>query len=91
VFVTNDKGSSWAYSTPGFGAPLAPALLKELREMARVPEQSRFYTEVPAPAFTMRPPPRPTRAALPVAAARRRRHRAAWAGAEHGDRAGRQQ
>lgn len=57
MFVTNDKGSSWAYSTPGFGAPLAPALLKELREMARVPEQSRFYTEVPAPAFTMRPPP----------------------------------
>lgn len=46
MFVCNDKGSTWAYSTPGFGAPLAPALLKELREMAKVPDQGKFFTEV---------------------------------------------
>lgn len=46
MFVVNDKGSSWAYATPGFGAPLAPALLKDLRDMAKVPDQGKFYTEV---------------------------------------------
>ena len=34
MFLANEKGASWAYSTPGFGAPLAPAHLKMLRQMA---------------------------------------------------------
>ena len=34
LFCANDKGASWAYSTPGFGASLAPAHLKLLRQMA---------------------------------------------------------
>ena len=34
LFLANEKGASWAYSTPGFGAPLAPAHLKMLRQMA---------------------------------------------------------
>ena len=34
LFLANEKGASWAYSTPGFGAALAPAHLKMLRQMA---------------------------------------------------------
>ncbi|BDA45475.1 probable serum response factor homolog B at N-terminal half [Coccomyxa sp. Obi] len=34
LFCANDKGASWAYATPGFGASLAPAHLKLLRQMA---------------------------------------------------------
>lgn len=34
LFLANEKGASWAYSTPGFGASLAPSHLKMLRQMA---------------------------------------------------------
>ncbi|EIE20227.1 hypothetical protein COCSUDRAFT_67545 [Coccomyxa subellipsoidea C-169] len=34
LFVANDKGASWGYATPGFGATLSPAHLKQLRQMA---------------------------------------------------------
>jgi hypothetical protein len=34
LFCANEKGASWAYATPGFGASLAPAHLKMLRQMA---------------------------------------------------------
>ena len=34
LFCANEKGASWAYATPGFGATLAPAHLKMLRQMA---------------------------------------------------------
>lgn len=34
LFCANDKGASWAYATPGFGASLSPAHLRELRQMA---------------------------------------------------------
>ena len=30
----NEKGASWAYATPGFGATLAPSHLKMMRQMA---------------------------------------------------------
>lgn len=51
LFIANDKGSSWAYATPGFGAPLAPPLLARLRELAGVgalpgPPQNKCHTEV---------------------------------------------
>jgi hypothetical protein len=52
VFVVNDKGSSWAYATPGYGAPLAPGLLRQLRDAAGVggvggvSGQSKCQTEV---------------------------------------------
>lgn len=34
LFLANEKGASWAYATPGFGATLSPAHLKMLRQMA---------------------------------------------------------
>lgn len=34
LFCANDKGASWAYATPGFGASLGPAHLKMMRQMA---------------------------------------------------------
>jgi len=49
MFVVNDKGSSWAYATPGFGSPLGPGLLRQLRDMAGVGDiagQSKCHTEV---------------------------------------------
>jgi hypothetical protein len=49
MFVVNDKGSSWAYATPGFGAPLGLGLLRQLREMAGIGEaagQNKCHTEV---------------------------------------------
>jgi hypothetical protein len=49
MFVVNDKGSSWAYATPGFGAPLGAGLLRQLRDMAGVGDvaaQSKCHTEV---------------------------------------------
>jgi hypothetical protein len=52
MFVVNDKGSSWAYSTPGFGAPLGLGLLRQLRDMAGVSDmagQSKCHTEVRLP------------------------------------------
>ena len=32
--MCNDKGSTWAYSTPGYGAALVPAHLRLMREAA---------------------------------------------------------
>lgn len=46
VFVVNDKGSSWAYASPGFGASLAPSHLKELRTYANVSCVPKALTEV---------------------------------------------
>ena len=34
LFLANEKGASWAYATPGFGATLGPAHLKMMRQMA---------------------------------------------------------
>ena len=34
LFLANEKGASWSYATPGFGATLSPAHLKMLRQMA---------------------------------------------------------
>lgn len=34
MFLVNDKGSTWAYSTPGFGATLHPSQLRRLRELS---------------------------------------------------------
>ena len=34
LFCANEKGASWAYATPGFGASLSHAHLKMLRQMA---------------------------------------------------------
>ena len=33
IFVANEKGSTWAYSTPGFGAALLPSHLQGMREI----------------------------------------------------------
>lgn len=46
MFIVNDKGTSWAYATPGFGSSLNPELLKELRVLAQVPEQAKLVTEM---------------------------------------------
>lgn len=46
MFIVNDKGTSWAYATPGFPQSLNPELLKELRVLAQVPEQAKIITEV---------------------------------------------
>lgn len=46
MFIVNDKGTSWAYATPGFSSTLNPELLKELRALAQVPEQAKLVTEV---------------------------------------------
>ena len=46
LFVVNEKGSSWGYTTPGFGAPLQQTFLRQLREMAKVPDHGRYTTEV---------------------------------------------
>jgi hypothetical protein len=50
MFITNDKGTSWAYATPGFSNSLDPDLLKQLRSLAHVPESAKLITEVRAPA-----------------------------------------
>ena len=46
MFVVNDKGSSWAYSSPSFGAALQPAVLRHLRELAGLPSTPKHITEV---------------------------------------------
>jgi len=46
MFIVNDKGTSWAYATPGFPQSLNPELLKELRVLAQVPDQAKLITEV---------------------------------------------
>lgn len=46
MFIVNDKGTSWAYATPGFSNSLNADLLKQLRTLAHVPEQAKLITEV---------------------------------------------
>lgn len=46
MFVVNDKGSSWAYASPGFGQCLSPGHLKMLREYAKLPSVPKTGTEV---------------------------------------------
>jgi hypothetical protein len=46
MFITNDKGTSWAYATPGFSNSLDADLLKQLRALAHVPESAKLITEV---------------------------------------------
>ncbi len=43
--MANDKGSTWAYSTPGFGGPLEPEVLKLLRDLVDS-ANVRNFTEV---------------------------------------------
>lgn len=46
VFMCNDKGSTWAYSTPAFGAMLSPTMLKVMRDLAGLPPSIQAKTEV---------------------------------------------
>jgi hypothetical protein len=46
VFMANEKGGTWAYATPGFGASLEQPVLKLLRDLAVLPPGSRNFTEV---------------------------------------------
>lgn len=46
LFVVNDKGSSWAYATPGFGAAVSPAYLAMMRKLAELPQTPKLTTEV---------------------------------------------
>ncbi|KAF6263612.1 hypothetical protein COO60DRAFT_1667179 [Scenedesmus sp. NREL 46B-D3] len=70
MFITNDKGTSWAYATPGFSNSLDPDLLKQLRSLAHVPDSAKLITEVmPDPANAKQPTD--TAAAAEHAAARR--------------------
>lgn len=48
MFIVNDKGTSWAYATPGFANSLNSQVLKQLRALADVPEQAKLFTEVRA-------------------------------------------
>mmetsp|Transcript_24396 Transcript_24396/g.67812 ORF Transcript_24396/g.67812 Transcript_24396/m.67812 type:complete len:346 (+) Transcript_24396:862-1899(+) len=46
VFVVNEKGSSWAYATPGFGAAVSPQYLSLMRKLAGLPSSSKLATDV---------------------------------------------
>ena len=46
VFVVNEKGSSWAYSTPGFGAAVSPQYLALMRKLAGLPSSPKLSTDV---------------------------------------------
>lgn len=46
MFIVNDKGTSWAYATPGFANSLNHHVLQQLRSLADVPENSKMITEV---------------------------------------------
>jgi hypothetical protein len=46
MFIVNDKGTSWAYATPGFNNSLNPEVMKQLRTLAEVPESAKIFTEV---------------------------------------------
>jgi hypothetical protein len=46
IFIANDKGASWAYATPGFGAALAPDKLQALREVAGAVATSKASKQV---------------------------------------------
>ncbi len=46
MFIVNDKGSSWAYATPGFAKTLANAHLLQMRDFAKLTGNQRQNTEV---------------------------------------------
>jgi hypothetical protein len=46
IFVVNEKGSSWAYATPGFGAAVSQPYLALMRSLAGVPNLPKLATEV---------------------------------------------
>ena len=46
MFVVNDKGSSWAYASPGFGQCLSFTHLRMMRNFAKLPNQPKSSTEV---------------------------------------------
>lgn len=46
MFIVNDKGTSWAYATPGFAGSLNQQVLRQLGSLAQVPEQAKMFTEV---------------------------------------------
>ncbi len=48
LFLANEKGASWAYATPGFGATLSPAHLKMLRQMAMPEIDEAAKVQVPS-------------------------------------------
>jgi len=48
MFVVNDKGSSWSYASPGFGAALQPGHLRHMRELAGLPPTPKHVTEIMA-------------------------------------------
>eukprot|EP00873_Tetraselmis_striata_P010274 jgi/Tetstr1/430538/TSEL_020336.t1 len=45
VFIVNEKGSSWAYASPGFGAAVSPAYLSMMRKLADLPTAPKVSTE----------------------------------------------
>lgn len=51
MFIVNDKGSSWAYASPGFGQCLSKGHLKLMREYAKLPTNPKLNpgTEVSGP------------------------------------------
>jgi len=53
MFIVNDKGTSWAYATPGFANSLNTQLLKQLRCLADVPEQAKLFTEASTPTTSL--------------------------------------
>jgi hypothetical protein len=48
MFIVNDKGTSWAYATPGYADSLNHDILKDLRTLANVPDSAKLITEVRA-------------------------------------------
>ncbi|GLI62920.1 MADS-box transcription factor, partial [Volvox africanus] len=46
VFIVNDKGSSWAYASPGFARTLSNQHLLQMREYAQLTGNQRMSTEI---------------------------------------------
>ncbi|GFR43173.1 hypothetical protein Agub_g4223 [Astrephomene gubernaculifera] len=46
VFIVNDKGSSWAYASPGFAKTLSNQHLSQMREYAQLAGNQRLSTEI---------------------------------------------
>lgn len=46
MFIVNDKGSSWAYASPGFARTLGSPHLALMREFAGLSTTHRTATEV---------------------------------------------